>query len=382
MENKNPYPSYAESRKIGYQIDKNGNHNFYCYEQVYEIIKNPIYGREIADRKNDVYYSFLDSDDPYHLKLRRAVSPFFSAAYLKQYDQTIDFLVKEKINLYKSYKTIDLISDFVGQMPFEIISKIIGAPKIKDYNISEISAAVTNALDLDYVNKKEFIEIVKKHNWATEYLASFMSEVLEYKKRRTDNDLLSFLIHSGNLSDGEILTFCLLLYIAGFETTTNMIGNSIYHLLNNEKEKLSIIHNGIKPTDIEELLRYDTSIHRVLRKVKEDTQIKIGKTTIKLPKNARVFAHIASANRDENIFSNPDTLDFKRNNSDQNLSFSAGTHFCIGSFLAKQEIKISVEKLFQAFPQMSLTDDYIWKSSKTFRGLKKMVVSLNGQNSK
>lgn len=377
MENKNPYPAYKEARKTGYTIDKNGNYNFYCYEQVYEIIKNPLYGREIVSRKNDVYYSFLDSDDPYHLRLRRVVSPFFSPSYLKQYDETIKFFVEEKINLYKKFQTIDLISDFVGQMPFEIISKIIGAPKIKDDNIAEISAAATNALDLDYVNENEFIEIVQKHNWATDYLASFMSEVLEYKRKRKDNDLASFLIHSSDLSHGEILTFCLLLYIAGFETTTNMIGNSIYHLLSNEKEKLSVINNGMQTTNVEELLRYDTSIHRVLRKVKQDTEIKVKENTVKLLKNQKVFAHVASANRDENIFSNPDILDFKRTNSNENLSFSAGTHFCIGSFLAKQEIKISVEKLFQAFPQMSLTDDYMWKSSKTFRGLKKMVVSLN-----
>ena len=146
-------------------------------------------------------------------------------------------------------------------------SRVIILPNSRS---KSISSGIVNALDFDYMNKKELLKSLQEHRKSTEYLASFMSDVLDYKKKNPQDDLSSFLVHSDELSAGETLTFCLLLYIAGFETTTNMIGNSIYYLLKNPESKKDVLQNGLTNNGIEELLRYDTSIHRVLRKVKED----------------------------------------------------------------------------------------------------------------
>ena len=376
-ENIDPYPDYLKKRKDIFYIDKNNCYNFYKYDDVSSILKNPIFGREINERKNDTYYSFLDSDDPYHLKLRRIVAPFFSPLYIKKSENKIIDLVNKKITEFKKKSQVDLAVDYTLILPFEIISDLIGAPVINGENIKSISSGIVNALDFDYMNKKELLKSLQEHRKSTEYLASFMSDVLDYKKKNPQDDLSSFLVHSDELSAGETLTFCLLLYIAGFETTTNMIGNSIYYLLKNPESKKDVLQNGLTNNGIEELLRYDTSIHRVLRKVKEDFWFETKNCKIEFKKNQRVFAHVASANRDEEIFESPDRLDLDRHNANRNLSFSSGTHFCIGSFLAKQEMKILIESIFKAFPNMELTDQFEWKSSRTFRGPNKMVIKTN-----
>jgi len=377
IENIDPYLDYSEKRKNTFYIDKNNCYNFYRYDDVIKILKNPIFGREITERKDDIYYSFLDSDDPYHIKLRRIVAPFFSLSYIKKFENKIIDLVNKKIFEFKKKSQVDLAVDYTLILPFEIISNLIGAPVINTENIKSISSGIVNALDLDYMNKKEFLKTLQEHKKSTEYLASFMSDVLDYKKKNPQDDLCSFLVHSPELSAGETLTFCLLLYIAGFETTTNMIGNSIYYLLKNPKSKEHVFQNGLSNNGIEELLRYDTSIHRVLRKVKEDFLFETKDCKIEFKKNQRIFAHIASANRDESIFEFPDILDLNRHNASKNISFSSGTHFCIGSFLAKLEMKVLIERIIQAFPNMELTDEFKWKSSKTFRGPDKMIIQTN-----
>lgn len=360
-------------RKEPYVVDKNGVYNFYRYKEVSNIVKNPNFSREIAERKNDVFYSFLDSDPPYHTRLRKIISPYFKQKFIDEIKHKIQILVDNRVKLFNKNSHIDLIDDYGYTMPFEMISIILGIPEIGQRPLREMAQNITNALDLDYgVTLSE----LKKHRESMTALTIFMADVLEYKKHNKDDDIISFLLSDSQLSKGEIMTFCMLLYIAGFETTANMIGNALHAILSNEDIKAQIAKNGLSANAIDELLRYNTSIHRVLRKVKEDTVLNLEDNILELKSGTKVFAYIGSANRDERVFESPDEVILDRPNANKNLSFSLGPHYCVGSFLAKEEIKISVETIIKSFPGIELTENIEWKSSKTFRGLNKMIVKL------
>jgi len=373
-ENINPYKIYEEKRKSIYTIENN-EYNFYCYEEIEKILKNPIFGKEITKRKKNVYYSLIDSDDPLHSKLRKVAAPFFSANYVNSFEYKINQIIDEKIKTIKEKQTVDITKEYALLIPYESISAILGAPSFYNDKIGEYASAATNVLDLDYMNKEDFLHATKEHDKATTELASFISDVIEYRKKKPDNNLISHMHRSGQLSFGEMITFCLLLYIAGFQTTSDLISNAIYHISQNNNVKNYLINNNLTNHQLEEIIRYDTSVHRVVRIAKSKNYLDINNEKIKLEKNKKVILHVASANRDEKIFQNPNVLDFNRTNSKKHLSFAAGMHLCLGLFLAKKEIKTSIEKFFQNFPEMYI-NSYKWKSSKTFRGLEYMHVNI------
>jgi len=373
-ENINPYKIYEEKRKSIYTIE-NDEYNFYCYEEIEKILKNSIFGKEITKRKENVYYSLIDSDDPLHSKLRKIAAPFFSANYINSFEYKINQIIDEKIKTIKEKHTADITKEYALLIPYESISAILGAPSFYNDKIGEYASAATNVLDLDYMNKEDFLHATKEHDNATTELASFISDVIEYRKKKPDNNLISHMHRGGQLSFGEMITFCLLLYIAGFQTTSDLISNAIYHISQNNNVKNYLINNNLTNHQLEEIIRYDTSVHRVVRIAKSKNYLDINNEKIKLEKNKKVILHVASANRDEKIFQNPNVLDFNRTNSKKHLSFAAGMHLCLGLFLAKREIKTSIEKFFQNFPEMYI-DSYKWKSSKTFRGLKYMHVNI------
>jgi len=373
-ENINPYYLYKEKKRSNFIIENN-IYNFYCYEEINKILKSPFWGKEFSKKKENVIYSLIDIDDPLHSKIRKVAAPFFSADYVNSFDNTINNIIDKTINGIKEKKKIDIVKDFGLVIPIEAISKIVGLPKFYNDDIEKYAYAVTDVCDLDFMNEQDFMDAIKSHNAATYEISSFLSDVIDYKKNKPGEDLISHMLRDGQLSFGEILAFCSLLLIAGFQTTSDLISSSIYHICQNKNIKNYIVNNYLTDYQLNELIRYDTPVQRVMRVAKDDTILNINNQEIKFKKDQIVFLHLGSANRDEKVFENPDVLDFDRINSKKHLSFAAGMHLCLGLFLAKREIKFSVEKLFKEFPSIEIIDCK-WKTSKSFRGLEKLNVSM------
>ncbi|MBM3454544.1 MAG: cytochrome P450 [Bacteroidetes bacterium] len=373
-ENINPYYLYKEKRRSNFTIENN-IYNFYCYEEIDKILKNPFWGKEFSKKKKNVIYSLIDIDDPLHSKIRKIIAPFFSANYVNCFEDTINNIVDKTINEIKEKEKIDIVKNFGLIIPIEAISKIIGLPKFYNDDIEKYAYEVTDVCDLDFMNEQDFMNALKSHDLATYEISSFLSDVIDYKKNKPGEDLISYILQDGQLSPGEILALCSLLLIAGFQTTSDLISSSIYHICQNKNIKNYIVNNYLADHQLNELIRYDTPVQRVMRVAKSDTILNINNQEIKFKKDQIVFLHLGSANRDEKVFENPDVLDFDRMNSKKHLSFAAGMHLCLGLFLAKREIKISVEKLFKEFPSIEIIDCK-WKTSKSFRGLEKLYVSM------
>ena len=201
------------------------------------------------------------------------------------------------------------------------------------------------------------------------------------RRARPQDDLLSQLIAvqegSDRLNEGELISIVILLFGAGFETTTNLIGNGLYALLTHPDE-LSQLRSDLGSGDrsaviraaIEELLRWDSPVQFDGRQPFED--VDIGGVTV--AEGHEVVTVLGAANRDPEHFTNPEQLDLRRNEGPP-MSFASGIHFCLGAALARTEGQVVFERLLDRFSSIELADDSPeWKNRITLRGLAALPV--------
>ena len=171
------------------------------------------------------------------------------------------------------------------------------------------------------------------------------------------------------LSDEELLATCNLVLLAGHETTTNLIGNGTLALLR-EPDQLTRLREdpGLIPTAVEELLRYDGPVQATVRVATEE--LEIGDRVV--PKGSLLLVSIGGANRDPEVFEDPDRLDVGRD-PNPHLGFGFATHFCLGAPLARLEATVAFEQLVARFPDLALVDDAPeYRPNPILRGLKEL----------
>jgi cytochrome P450 len=197
------------------------------------------------------------------------------------------------------------------------------------------------------------------------------------RRRHPENDLLSALIAAeeagDKLSEGELISTCILLFIAGHETTVNLIGNGLLALLRHP-DQLRLLREepALITSAIEELLRYDSPVQATARVASED--VELGGQLV--PKGAILVCGIGAANRDPAHFPDPDCLDIRRRDN-RHLSFGFGIHFCLGAPLARVEGQVAIGTLLRRRPRLELaTDTPEWRESSTLRGLKALPLSF------
>jgi len=213
---------------------------------------------------------------------------------------------------------------------------------------------------------------------ADEELRQIAAEMIAWKRANPADDLLTALIHAEDggdvLDDDELIAQTLLLYIAGHETTVNLIAGGTLALLRHS-DQLALLRRdpGLIPNAVEELLRYDSPVQASRRITLEP--VTVGGTTI--PAGSFVMASLGSANRDERFWG-PDAagLDLRRENARQHVSFGAGPHHCLGASLARLEACIAVERLTARFPDLALDGDVVWNGRINLRGPAHLPVSV------
>jgi cytochrome P450 len=211
---------------------------------------------------------------------------------------------------------------------------------------------------------------------ASRELRDYLLKIVHLKRTKPANDLLSTLAHlqsqeEGRLSEKELLANSVLILIAGHETTVNLIGNGMYHLLRNpDQKKLLMDRPQLIDSAIEEFLRFDPPV-QVVRRVAYK-ECKIGGQTIR-PEDA-VTVLIGACNRDPRVFDRGDQLDIERAKS-KHLSFGAGIHYCVGAELARSEARSAITTLLQKFPDIELqAPRMLYKAPFALRGLQALHV--------
>lgn len=315
--------------------------------------------------------NMLDLDAPDHTRLRGLVHQAFTPRLVERMRARVQTLADELLDAVARRGEMDLINDYALPLPMTIITEILGVPTSDRHKFHKWSKAVVSLSSPNVT-----MRVIPSVWMFIRYLRRFF----KVRRRNPQDDLATALIEAeeagDKLSEDELLAMVFLLLIAGHETTVNLIGSGTLALLEHadEMEKLRRDPSLIKPA-VEELLRYTAPVFMTTERYARENVTIHGVT---IPRGEMTLGVIGSANRDDKVFENPDSLDITRE-PNKHLSFGQGVHFCLGAPLARVEAQIAVNTLLRRMPELRLRvspDSLRWRPSMILRGLDALPVAL------
>ena len=319
--------------------------------------------------------SMLDRDPPDHTRLRSLVSKAFTPRVVETLRPRIQQVVDGLLAGVQSRGSMDLIEEFAYPIPVVVICEMLGVP-LEDHERFK-GWGLDLARGLDSMLLPPESDVMKRSFAARQALAQYFRDLIAARRKSPRADLLSALIAAeeagDKLTEEELLATCVLLLIAGHETTVNLIGNGTLALLRHPDQLRRLRENpGLIVSAVEELLRFDGPVQRTARVPNVDVTI----AGHKIAAGEMVMPFIGAADRDPAQFANPDRLDIGRTEN-RHIAFGWGIHFCLGAPLARVEGQIAINTLVQALPKLALTTDAPeYRLSLTLRGLKSLPVSF------
>jgi cytochrome P450 len=282
--------------------------------------------------------SFLAMDPPRHTRMRALVSRGFTPRRVAEMEDHIRAIASEHLLDALESPQLDLIGDLAGRLPMDVISELIGVPASDRAELRRLADLV--------VHREEGVEDVPPTGVdAALSLVGYYADMIAERRSRPTDDLTTALlgteVDGDRLSDDEIVGFLFLMVVAGNETTTKLLGNAWYWAWRNPAEKAKVIADPTRvPEWVEETLRFDTSSQMLARITTTEVELH-GRV---IPDAARVLLLVGSANRDPEVFPEPDRFLVGRDTTDL-LSFGVGRHFCMGASLARLEARVCLEEL-------------------------------------
>lgn len=316
--------------------------------------------------------SMLLQDPPDHTRLRTLVSKAFTPRAIEGLRGRIESLVEGLLDAAVDRGEMDLIADLAYPLPASVICEMLGVPPPDRDRLREWSADIARSLDAMIVSDPE---VIARANAAGAAIREYFEGLVAERRRAPRADILSALIAAeeagDRLSTDELFATVILLFLAGHETTANLIGNGVLALLRHPGELARLREDpALVESAVEELLRYDSPVQRVSRISTAD--VAIGERTI--PSGSFVLALLAAANRDPAYFPEPDRLDLGRRDN-RHLAFGSGIHFCLGAPLARLEGRIVFAALLRRCPRLALTTDRVeWRQTFALRALTSLRV--------
>ncbi|CAB4674031.1 unannotated protein [freshwater metagenome] len=317
--------------------------------------------------------SILNIDPPDHTRLRKLVSSVFTPRRVADLAPMIERIVDEHLDAVADRGEMDLIADLAFPLPFAVISEMLGMPDGDSAQLREWSHTLVKILDFT-IGPEELMAAVI----AGENLREHIANVIEWKRSNLGDDLLSALILAEDngdvLSDVELIDQVNVLFIAGHETTVNLIGNGTWALLQN-RDQLELLCDDptVEATAIDELLRYDSPV-QISRRITLEP-IQVGGHDVAA--GTFVLTSLGSANRDPAVFGpTADQLDLRRADAARHLAFGSGTHHCLGASLARMEGSIAITRLIRRFPELQAMSAPAWNGRLVLRGMDSLQLSL------
>ncbi|RSD13275.1 cytochrome P450 [Amycolatopsis eburnea] len=319
--------------------------------------------------------SMLDRDPPDHTRLRSLVTKVFTRRAVAALEPQIAALVDAALDRMAEKGTSDLVEELAFPLPFAVISAMLGMPPTDHARIRELSGTLVRSLEI--VADDDTMRAIAA---ADAELSAITRSVIEWKRDHPADDLLTALIaaeHDGQVLDGdELVAQVVLLYVAGHETTVNLIANGVNALLRNP-DQLALLRSRpeLAPNAVEEFLRYDSPVQQT-RRITTSPYSVAGK---EIPPGTFVLACLASANRDERFFG-PDAADLRLDRAEarHQVSFGAGPHHCLGAALARLEGQVAISRLVRRFPDLEFAGKLEWNGRINLRGPAKFPVTVRG----
>ena len=386
---KNPHPFYDRLRTkepvhrtpLGFVV-------LTRYEDVVNTLRNNDFSRDIEvnanlpesptrkfRRENERSKSMLNLDPPDHTRLRRLVSKSFTPSAIEKLRPRIQQLVDDALANAKRTGHLELVEELAFPVPFQVISDLLAMPTERGEELREWSQIITATLE-----PTTGVEELEKGQEAIAKMRPYLEEIIQHRRRNMGDDMLSSLIaveeQGEKLNNDELMSFVILLYIAGHETTVNLIGNSVHALLTHPEQLDVMRRESCTPNMVDELLRFNGPVQHTIRTPLVDISIPVNGQEMLIKKGSLVLASLGAGNHDPSVFDNPHQLDFSRSNSNRHLAFAAGVHYCLGASLAKLETEVAVGTLVKTFKSIEFDSQPEWRDRLTIRGVSKFELNV------
>jgi cytochrome P450 len=392
-----PYPQYAELCATNpVQRTPLGLWALFGYDDAVRLLRDPTLSVEdrsviganpraeirekiLGDRPQRGTRGILNLDPPDHTRLRRLVQQAFTPRMVERLAPRVQAMVDETLDAAVARDgadgaELDVISDLAFPLPFRVITEMLGMPTSEEGQMRDLAHTLT--LGLEPLLALQHLEEIAD---ASDLIVEHVLDAIEWKRTHPADDLLSALLAAeadgDRLSPAELLDQVILLYIAGHETTVNLIGNGTYALLRHRAQLERWRDDpSLDTTAVDELLRFDAPVQFSRRVTTAEFAVR-GQT---IEAGVFVLTGLAAANRDAARWGNDaQTLDVARVGAAQHLAFGSGIHHCLGASLARLEGRLAIGTLIRRFPDLDLvTDTPPWNGRLVLRGLDSLPVTL------
>jgi cytochrome P450 len=384
-----PYPYYTMMREEA-RVYRT-SFGPYCvngYAECQAVLRDPRLGRGVGieDTGMDIFgntdsrrgeffdvgqHNMLMADPPDHTRLRRLVSRSFTPRQVERLRTAIHELVDTLLDDLAQNRDVDFMTTFALPLPMAVIGELVGVPAEDRASLQPKVRAAARGIE-PVLSEEEIGAAIAAIGDLGVYFEAFLAE----RRREPRDDLMSALAQASEnddrLTDDEILSTAILLFSAGFETTTNLLGNGLLALLSHPEQLADWRANpDIAATAVEELLRFDSPVQFNLRAALEPADL-AGEP---LQRGDRIIVLQGAANRDPEEFARPEELDLRRSPNTP-LSFGWGIHHCIGAPLARLEGEIAFNALLARFGSIEPSGEPQWRPGFTLRGLQSFPLRL------
>lgn len=316
--------------------------------------------------------SLLVTEPPDHTRYRKLVSRVFSVRAVDKVRTRAEQIAGDLLDQLAGTDPVDLVERYCALLPVTVIAEILGVPVSERERVLAFGAAAAPSLDLG-LSWRQFRQVETALAGFDQWLGAHLDRL----RREPGQDLLSQLVAAREdgvgLDERELKATAGLVLAAGFETTVNLLGNGVA-LLHDNAEQLDLLRREPErwPNAVDEILRYDPPVLLTGRSALRDTEV-AGR---RIPKGALVTTLLAAANRDPELFVEPNRFDVTRSNAKDHLSFSAGRHFCLGAALARMEGEVGLRMLFEHYPQLRRLPGAQRRPTRILRGYERLPVAL------
>ncbi|KPV60836.1 hypothetical protein QJ48_03195 [Paenibacillus sp. A3] len=330
--------------------------DIFGYQEIMQILKAPECFSSVIPGKFEnslsLPESILELDPPQHTKLRKIAGKAFAPTAISQLEAKIACIANELIDRVVQRGEMDFVADFANPLPVIVIAEMLGVEQndralFKHWSDTMVKSPADDTPD-------SFERLYTEQLQARRELEAYFRQVIELRRSDPREDLISQIVHAE--VDGEKLTFsqmvefCILLLIAGNETTTNLLGNFVRLLTERSELQPAVCGNPERlKTMIEETLRFYSPVQALLRYAKQDIDLR----GCHLKKDDVLVLWLASANRDPALFDRPDELDIDRS-PNPHVAFGFGIHFCLGAMLSRMEAQIALDIVMRRLSNIRL----------------------------
>ncbi len=316
--------------------------------------------------------SILNLDPPDHTRLRRLASLAFTPKAIERLRPRIQQLVDDALDVAEERGSMELIDELAFPVPFQVISDMLAMPTERSVELRQWSQLLTLALE-----PTATIDDLERAEDVLGEFIPYLTSIVEARRKNLGEDLLSSLIQaeeSGDrMSTPELIAFVVLLYVAGHETTVNLVGNATLALLQNRDQLVMWRDNpNLDGPAIEELLRFNGPVQltvRVPMKTVHYGDVAVEAGTV-------VMTLLGAANHDPAMFDSPHELHLDRPNSNRHVAMAAGIHYCLGAALAKLEAQVAIGSVIRRFPNIELGGEPVWRDRLAIRGVERLPLTL------